>query len=254
MTIFPERFHPIRLERCRSTNDYVRENLVRLRADLPLVVSARAQSAGRGREGRAWFSPSGLGLYATFAFRLADPRRLSLLSIACGVAACETLAAWTGRGFALKWPNDVLGGGGKVAGILCESMVSGEEAVCLAGIGVNLNQRPQDFPPELRERAVSLLMLTGGEWPAEECGERLAAALAAWLRRLEAGEADSVVARARELARPFLGRPLRFRQGGKEREGICRGLAADGGLRLETAAGEETVLYSGEIIDPEVTP
>jgi BirA family biotin operon repressor/biotin-[acetyl-CoA-carboxylase] ligase len=250
----PERLRVIRLDRCRSTNDYVREHLERLRADLPLAVCARSQSAGRGREGRSWSSPPGMGLYVTFAFRLADPRHLALFPLACGVAVCEALAAWTGRAFALKWPNDVLGDGRKVAGILCEGAVSGEEAVSLAGIGVNLNQREADLPEEFRLRAASLFMLSGREWPAAGGLERLAAALPEWLGRLQAGGAAAVVARARELTRPFLGGALRFRQGGREWRGVCRGLADDGGLRLETANGTETVLYSGEIVEAALRP
>jgi len=244
----------IRLDRCRSTNDYARENLNRLRSELPLAVCARSQSAGRGREGRSWSSPPGLGLYVTFAFRLADPRLLALVPLASGVAVCEALATWTGRLFTLKWPNDVLGGGRKVAGILCEGTVSGAEAVSLVGIGVNLNQRQADLEAEYRPRAASLLLLTGREWPADGCLERLAAALLAWLGRLQGEGPAAVVARARELTRPFLGRAIRFRQGGRDWSGVCRGLADDGGLRLETAAGEETAFYSGEIVGAALTP
>jgi len=247
LTTSPERFHSLRLEHCRSTNDYVRENLARLQAELPLMVSSGAQSSGRGRENRGWFSPPGLGLYATFAFRLADPRGLSLLSLVSGVAVCDMLAAWTGREFVLKWPNDVLGDGKKVAGILCENMISGEAATCLVGVGVNLNHLGEDFPAELRIRAASLRMLAGGEWPVAAARERLAAVMASWLRRLAAGDGGAVLERARELSRSFLGREIGFhRQGGTHR-GVYRGLADDGGLRLQTDGGEETVFYGNEI-------
>lgn len=254
MPTSPERLRVIRLESCSSTNDYLRANLARLRGDLPLAVCAGSQSSGRGRGGRSWSSPPGLGLYVTFAFRLADPRQLALVPLASGVAVCEALAAWTGRAFALKWPNDVLGDGRKVAGILCEGTVSGEEAISLVGIGVNLNQREADLPAEFRRRAASLFMLTGREWPAEGGLERLAAALPAWMGRLPGDGAAAVVARGRELTGPFLGRAIRFRQGGRDWSGVCRGLADDGGLRLETAVGEETVLYSGEIVGAALTP
>lgn len=247
MPTSPERFYSIRLEHCRSTNDYVRENLVRLREDLPLMVSAGAQSSGRGRESRGWFSAPGLGLYVTFAFRLADARRLPLLSLASGVAVCDMLAAWSGREFVLKWPNDVLGEGRKVAGILCENMISGEAATCLAGIGINLNHLAADFPPELRTRAASLRMLAGGEWPVAAARDRLAAAMVSWLGRLIAGDTGALLDRARELSRSFLGREVRFHHGGRSCRGICRGLADDGGLRLQTLDGEETVFYGDEI-------
>jgi len=242
-----EPFRHLRLESCRSTNDYVRENFSRLQAELPLLVSAVEQTAGRGRDGRGWFSAPGLSLALTFAFRLNDARRLSLLAVASGVAVCEALSGWTRRDFVLKWPNDVLAAGGKVAGILCENRVGGGGAACLVGIGVNLNQRPEDFPPELRGRAASLFMLSGRTWPPEEGRGRLAAAMGLALRRLAAADPAPLLERARHWSRSFLGRRVRFHQGRQLREGIFRGLADDGGLRLETPGGEETVFYGGEI-------
>ncbi len=213
------------------------------------MVCAGYQSDGRGREDRVWSSAPGLGLYVTFAFRLADARTLSLLSIVSGVAVADMLCAWTGMEFDLKWPNDVLAGGGKVAGILCENMVTGEKITCLVGIGINVNQLAEDLPVELRQRAASLRMLSGKAWSLDEGRERLAACLADWLRRLAAGEAGAVLDRARALSRSFLGREISFRQQGNDRRGICRGLADDGGLLLETTAGKEKIFYNGEIID-----
>lgn len=249
MTTSPDRFHILHLAACDSTSDYLRRQIARLDADFPLMVSADVQTAGRGREGRRWHSPEGLGIYATFGFHLDDGRALPLLSIAAGVAVIDMLQEWGGGTFSLKWPNDVLAEGRKAAGVLCETIVRGERVTCLAGIGVNLNQRRQDFPAELQHQAVSLRMLSGREWSVAEGRELLAAAFCRRLRQLSAGEADLVLERARELGRSFLGRQVRFRQGGKTWSGVCRGLADDGGFRLETPAGGETVLYSGEMID-----
>lgn len=242
-----ERFRHLRLDSCRSTNDYVRENLSRLQGELPLMVSAVSQTAGRGRDGRAWISAPGLGLAVTFAFRLADARRLSLLPLASGVAVCEALSAWTHLEFALKWPNDVLAGTAKIAGVLCENQVYGNDAACLVGIGVNLNQRREDFPAALRRRAASLLTLSGREWPLEEGRERLAAAMEIWLQRLGGDDPSPLLERARHWSRSFMGRRVSFHQDGRLRHGVFRGLADDGGLRLETGAGGETVFYNGEI-------
>jgi BirA family biotin operon repressor/biotin-[acetyl-CoA-carboxylase] ligase len=249
LTTSPDRFRLIRLESCRSTSDHIRENFARLERDLPLMVCAGSQSGGRGREGRAWSSAPGLGLYVTFAFRLAGAPMLPLLSIVSGVAVADMLSAWSGMEFDLKWPNDVLQRGRKVAGILCENMVSGEKITSLVGIGINVNHQPEDLPAELRQRAASLRMLSGTAWPLDEGRERLAAGLAGWLRLLAAGDTGAVLDRARALGRSFLGREIVFRQGGDDRRGVYRGLAADGGLLLETEAGREKIFYSGEIID-----
>jgi BirA family biotin operon repressor/biotin-[acetyl-CoA-carboxylase] ligase len=249
LTTCPEPLRRIHLSRCRSTNDFIKENLASLAKDLPLMVSADEQGAGRGREGRGWFSAAGLGVYATFAFILADPRALPILSIASGVAVADMLAAWSGGEFSLKWPNDVLAGGRKIAGILCENIVAGERITCLVGIGINVNHREEDFPPELRQRAGSLRMLTGAEQPVEKGRDRLAASMAAWMRKLEEDPAQ-ILDRARALGRPFLGREISFHHQGRDWRGICRGLAADGGLQLETAGGEVIVFYSGAVGGP----
>jgi len=247
LTTSPDPFHFIRLGCCRSTSDHIKENFARLEKDLPLMVSADSQSGGRGREDRGWSSAPGLGLYATFAFRLAAARGLPLLSIASGVAVADMLNAWTGWEFTLKWPNDILAGEKKIAGILCENMVKGEKVTCLVGIGINVNQQEGDFPEDLRGRAGSLRQLTGREWPVPDGGERLAVSMDAWLRRLETGRPEAILRRARHLSRSFLGREIRFHQQGRILRGTFRGLAADGGLLLEVAGQEEKVFYNGEI-------
>lgn len=210
------------------------------------MVSAAAQTAGRGREGREWHSAPDLGIYATFAFTLAD-HLLSLLSLTAGVAVADMLAGWTGRGFALKWPNDILAAGRKIAGVLCENMVFAEQVTCLVGIGINVNHGAEDFPEALRERAGSLRLLTGGPWPLAEGRERLAASMDAWLRQLETGRPDAILSRARSLSRSFLDREIQFHQQGCILRGTFRGLAADGGLLLKVAGQDEKVFYNGEI-------
>lgn len=247
MTTFPDGFNQLHLDVCDSTNDYLKRNSTRLEADFPLMVSADSQTGGRGREGRGWFSAPGLGVYATFAFALAGRGGLSLLSTAAGVAVADTLQGWTDEAFVLKWPNDILAAGRKIAGILCETTVKSDRITCLVGIGINVNHQEDDFPAELRERASSLRLLTGREWPLAEGRERLAASLAGWLRRLETGGAAALLRRARALSRSFLGKTIVFHQQGRLWHGVFRGLAADGALRLETEDGGEKIFYSGEI-------
>jgi BirA family biotin operon repressor/biotin-[acetyl-CoA-carboxylase] ligase len=242
-----EPFKKIHLAACASTNDYLKQNIARLEADFPVMVSADVQSAGRGREKRGWSSPENLGIYATFGFILPDNRALPLLSITCGVAVADMLQGWTGKTFALKWPNDILAGGNKIAGILCETMINGDKVICLAGIGINVNQHLDDFPPELRERAGSLRLLTAAEWPLADGRERLAAAMASWLENLFAGCRSRIIDRARELSRPFLGRTVSFHHQGRMAQGIFLDIVPDGGLLLQLAGGEKKIFYSGEL-------
>lgn len=247
MTIYPERFKQIHLDECASTNDHIKENIARLEVDFPLMVSAGAQTAGRGREDRGWSSPPNLGIYATFGFVLPDRRALSLLSITCGVALIDMLAGWTSEAFVLKWPNDVLAAGKKIAGILCETIITADKVICLAGIGVNVNQDSGDFPDDLRNRAGSLKMLTGVEWPVQDGRDRLAASMVSWLRILQGADRSGIVSRTRQLSRPFLGQAISFHHQGRLTQGIFVDIAPDGALLLKLADGEKKAFYSGEL-------
>jgi BirA family biotin operon repressor/biotin-[acetyl-CoA-carboxylase] ligase len=249
LTTYPDQFHTIHLDRCESTNNYIRENLARLESDFPLMVSAAAQLSGRGRDERGWFSAPDLGIYATFAFHLATGPGLPLLAIASGVAVAEMLRCWIHREFTLKWPNDVLAGGKKIAGILCENMVKAEKITCLVGIGINVNHGAEDFPVELQERAGSLRQLTGKEWPVAAGRERLAASMAYWLNKLVQDRRSTIVRRARKLSRSFQGQEIAFHQQDRFIRGIFLDIAPDGGVLLQEAGREKKVFYHGEIIE-----
>ncbi|HUU04286.1 MAG TPA: biotin--[acetyl-CoA-carboxylase] ligase [Patescibacteria group bacterium] len=249
MTTYPDHFKHIHLDRCESTSDYIRQNLSRLEADFPLMVTAGTQLSGHGRDGRGWFSMPDLGIYATFAFHLGSGSGLPLLAITSGVAVAEMLGSWTKREFALKWPNDILAGGKKIAGIICENMVRAEKITCLVGIGINVNQQAGDFPVDLRERAGSLKTLTGVSWPVAAGSGRLAAALAARLKNLQNGQLTGILRQARWLSRSYLRRQISFHYQGQILRGEFCGLAADGALLLKVAGQETKVFYSGEWLD-----
>jgi BirA family biotin operon repressor/biotin-[acetyl-CoA-carboxylase] ligase len=159
-------------ERCESTQ---RE----LEADAPegAVAVAEEQSAGRGRLGRRWFAPARTSVLVSVNLRPDVPtRRLPELSLVGGAAVAEAIATETGLRPEVKFPNDVLIGGRKVAGILAEAR---EDRVVL-GIGINVNVAAAELPKELETPATSLVLETGA--PVHR-----AALLAAVLERLEAG-------------------------------------------------------------------
>jgi BirA family biotin operon repressor/biotin-[acetyl-CoA-carboxylase] ligase len=128
-----------------STNERARE-LAQAGAPHGTLVTATEQSAGRGRQGRTWTAPAGRALLCSLLIR--DPPRL--LPLASGVAVAEVV----GADARLKWPNDVLVDGRKVAGILVEGRP--QERWAVVGIGLNVALRTNDFPPELRDRAGTL--------------------------------------------------------------------------------------------------
>src|SRR5215510_2662035 len=131
-----------------STND-VAGAFAEKGADEGLVVLADRQTAGRGRLGRSWASPSGAGIYVSVVLRpAADAARL--LTIAAGVAVTDGIASATGLSTHVKWPNDVHVGGRKLAGILAE----GAAGHVVLGIGINV--QPAAYPPDVASRATSI--------------------------------------------------------------------------------------------------
>jgi BirA family biotin operon repressor/biotin-[acetyl-CoA-carboxylase] ligase len=214
----------LHLRETGSTNDRARE-LATTGAPHGTLVTTDHQVAGRGRQGRTWASPPRRALLMSLVLREVTP----LLTIAAGVAVADAV----GAGALIKWPNDVLLDGRKVAGILAEARP--REGWAVLGIGVNVALRPDDFPPELRDRAGTL-----GHAP-EEVPAVLAVVLAALERRL-AQPAERLLDawRARDA---LAGRVVTW-EGGR---GTADGIDEDGRLRVRLAGGATTTLDAGEV-------
>lgn len=210
-------------------------------ADFSMVL-AETQSAGRGRRGRPWLSPPGLNLYLSCLKRFDGGfAALSGLSLALGVIVLRALETLDITGAGLKWPNDVLACGGKLAGVLVE--LSGEyQGPCAAVIGIGLNLR---LTPALREQAgqpaCDLAQLCGDAPPDRN---RMAAALAgALVEGLGRFERDGFAGFVDDYARHDLlrGRPLRLSGAQGEFEGEGAGVDARGALQVRTAQGMRSV-------------
>jgi BirA family transcriptional regulator, biotin operon repressor / biotin---[acetyl-CoA-carboxylase] ligase len=155
-----------------------------LAADAPegAVVAAGEQTAGRGRLGRSWVAPAGTSLLCSVQLRpTVSPDRLPELTGVVAHACAEAIEAVTGLGTEIKFPNDVLVGGRKIAGILAEA----RDGRVVAGIGVNVNIAEADLPTGLETPATSLLAETGREVDRAELLvellERLEQRYDAWL-------------------------------------------------------------------------
>ena len=159
-----------------STNDRARELLDQIGPEAHgAVILADAQRSGRGRFGRHWHSPPGLGLALSVAlWPSAAADDLACLPVAGSLAVLRAIERTAGASPALKWPNDVHLDGRKVAGVLLEGRWNGEASAGLVlGMGVNLAHRPEDFPPELREGSTSVFASTGRRIPVEEAAAAL---------------------------------------------------------------------------------
>ena len=210
----------------------------------PTWILARRQTAARGRRGRAWVSPEG-NFAATLVMRPnGDPAKAALRSFVAALALADALETVCGPGatITLKWPNDVLLNGGKVAGILLESAGSAGQVSHLAiGIGVNLIAAP---PKEAVEEGaltpVSVQGETGIRIPPEEFLTYLAAAFARWEAQLSTYGFGPI--RTAWLARAArLGQPIRARLTDETIEGTFETIAEDGELVLATSQGKRHI-------------
>lgn len=233
---WPQGYARLVLARVDSTNAEVQRLTTGLAAHT-WVLGLR-QSAGRGRRGRAWIDPPG-NFAASLALRTNDaPAALALRSFVAVLALHDALVGQTGlnRGFALKWPNDVLLNGGKLSGILLESAGAGVLAI---GIGVNLRAAPP-ADSEAAFAPVSLRAETGLEVTPEQFLDHLAPAYAIWEQRLVTyGFAPIRAAFLARVAR--LGEPLIARTQQGEHHGIFDTIDDTGALVLNTAQGIHTI-------------
>jgi BirA family biotin operon repressor/biotin-[acetyl-CoA-carboxylase] ligase len=212
------------------------------------VVIAERQTAGRGRLGRDWHSPAGLNLYCSIVLRPALAlSAVPQVALVAGVAVAAAVEEETAIRPAIKWPNDVLLGGRKVAGILVEMDAEVERVHhVIAGIGVNLNASPTAFPRALRARATSLLIATGRPVDRAAFTGRLLAALEARYGRFSTVGFASVRAEWESYS-CLTGTDVRVAGPGGEIGGRVLGLAPDGALRLRRPGGREVRVVAGEV-------
>lgn len=210
----------------------------------PAWILAHRQTAARGRRGRAWQMPTG-NFAATYVMRPTErPEVVALRSFVASLALFDAFVAVSGRPepFALKWPNDVLLNGGKVAGILLESLGQGASVDHLAiGIGVNLVAAPGAAEVEAGAvRPVSLIEETGARVTPEEFLTQLARAYAAWEARFTSEGFAPI--RSAWLARAArLGQPITAKTGRETLLGTFETVDETGALVLQTAGGRRAV-------------
>ncbi|HYR96890.1 MAG TPA: biotin--[acetyl-CoA-carboxylase] ligase [Candidatus Binatus sp.] len=235
------------LDEVDSTQRVARD-LARAGAAEGTAVIAERQTAGRGRLGRQWHSPPGLNLYCSIVLRPPlPPSTVPQIALVTGAAVAAAVAEETGHRPAIKWPNDVLLDGRKVAGILTEMEAEVERVQhVIVGIGVNLNAPLASFPRELRGRVSSLLIVTGTRVDRARFTGRLLAALEArYGRYLSAG--FSSVRSEWESYSCLTGTEVRVASPEGELAGRVLGLDDDGALRLDRPGGGIVRIVAGEV-------
>jgi BirA family biotin operon repressor/biotin-[acetyl-CoA-carboxylase] ligase len=223
-----------------STNDRARE-LALTGTPHGTVVVAECQTAGRGRQGRAWSAPPGRTLTLSALVRR-PATALEPLPLAVAVAVCEACEAIAPVTCAIKWPNDVWIDRRKVAGVLIEARPL--EGWAVVGIGLNVDTTADELPAELSATAGSLRIATGEPVDRDAVLDALLARLAEWIGSL--GDPASVAAAFRERDALYEKR-IAWSASGRRHEGEARGIEDDGALIVFTDAGERMRLDAGEV-------
>ena len=232
-------------EEIGSTNDEAHRLADQLDAQHGEVVIAEVQTHGRGRRGRTWTSPRGLGLTLSVVLRpTLTPQQAPELTIVAAVALCEAVRELGAQDAAIKWPNDVECGGRKIAGLLTELRADQDRVrYVVLGLGLNVAHESRDFPDDLRDTATSLRMERGGSRIARPvvCAVVLEH-LEEWLVLHETEGFAPVRERWRQLS-STIGRRVKA----DAVEGEAFDLAGDGALLVKTADGSIVRVVAGDV-------
>ncbi len=232
----------VHLDAIDSTNTFCLKN-DNLLSEPGTVVYADRQYAGRGRMGRRWEQGDGSHLFASFIFHPRLPAELIPSITICAGVAVHRLFSSLGIECSLKWPNDVLVNGRKVCGILCESRITGEHTVVVAGVGINITGGIEQFPPSL---GITTLEMCGVKTDRDTLLIELATIFDQALHTIHGPARDSLF-REWEQASASIGKKVSFDHGSGRCIGKITGLDHLGRLLVRSADGGIVTVLSGEV-------
>ncbi len=234
--------HPLRFfPEIDSTNEEIRRGLAGNLAEGAVVI-ADQQTHGRGRLGRSWHSEPATGLYISTLLKPDLPlENLACITLMAGVATVATI----GQQAKLKWPNDILVNGKKIAGILCECIVRpGTHPIVIVGIGINLNHT--HFPEDIKNIATSLKLETGKTTNRNDLALSLLKNLDHEYKEFLSGNRENLIRKWTENSDQF-GKTVTIQQKGRSQTGKAIGLNPQGKLILQTPDGKQHLIDSGEL-------
>lgn len=227
-----------------STNDQAK-TLIRQGAPHGTVLIADRQLGGRGRMGRSFASPAGMGVYMSVILRLkTPPDQLMHLTCAAAVAACNAVEKAAGFRPGIKWTNDLVFGGRKLAGILTELVITPGETAAIIGIGINCAQTEADFPEEIRGFAGSLSMASGRSVDRARVAAALIEAFCEMAGHLD-GKQEMLDAYRRDCI--TLGKEISLVKPGEIRHGIALDIDGNGALLVEFPDKHTEAVSAGEV-------
>lgn len=234
-------------EQTTSTNDVI-EKLARDGVNEGVVVFAESQTRGRGRLGRKWISPTRKGLWFSVLLRPEmRPQETTQLTVASATALRRAIQSETGLKPEIKWPNDILIDGKKVAGILTELSAELDRVKhIILGIGIDVNQDVDEFPAELRKTATSLRIESGATVSRAGLATTILRELDHDYQRISSGK-FSVVADEWETCCTTIGRNVIVQIGDRKIRGRAESLDDDGSLLLRTEHGRLETIFGGDV-------
>jgi BirA family biotin operon repressor/biotin-[acetyl-CoA-carboxylase] ligase len=213
-----------------------------------LVVFAESQTNGRGRMGRGWVSPKGKGLWFSVLVRPRfAPFAVTRLTILTAVAVAKAARELTGIDARIKWPNDILVNGRKIAGILTE-LLSDADTIqhAIIGVGVNVRCAPQDFPPQLRPFATSLEYEARATFSRPELAARILSLMDAYYAKAQ-GHFEEIVEEWASLS-SSLGKRICVAVGARRFEGTALALDGSGALLVRCDDGRIEKIVGGDLV------
>ncbi len=227
----------IHLKKTGSTNDYARE--IAANAVLPALITADTQTAGRGRQGKSFYSPAGTGLYMTLL--LESPEQFRDITPAAAVAVCESIYSLTGTETLIKWVNDIYLGSKKICGILTERFEKDGRYYIALGIGINLTT--EGFPPELTQAGA-----LGKDIDKEKTAFEIAG------RFFELINSGNKIKLFKEYEKRLknIGKTVTYSINSVSYCGTATGIDSDYGLIVMRRDGTQDILKSGEVSIKEI--
>jgi BirA family biotin operon repressor/biotin-[acetyl-CoA-carboxylase] ligase len=220
-------------DRTSSTNDIARR-YAQDKINDGLVIFAEEQTAGRGRANNKWYSNRSESILCSIVL-IGSKLNAELFSLTCAVAVAEAVGQSTKAQAKIKWPNDILLNGKKVAGILLESQIDGGSNIYIIGIGINCHQTKDSFPRELQAIATSIDIESGSVTDRVSLAKRLLTSLEHWFE-MAAQRGEKVIDQWRNLSIQ-LGHRVKLLYNGKEFAGNCIGIDPEQGLIIQLDTG-----------------
>ena len=219
---------------CTSSTQKIAAEYARNKINDGLVIFTEEQTAGKGRAANKWLSKYSESLLCSII--LADNKLNSeLLSLTCAVAVAESIGKSANGNAKIKWPNDIMLNGQKVAGILLESKKDGDGNICIIGIGINCHQKKDSFPVELQPIATSIDIENHSIVDRILLAKRLLTSIEHWLEVAEQ-TSEKIINQWHNLSIQ-LGHRIKLIYNGREFSGNCIGIDPEKGLILQLDTG-----------------